>query len=77
MLLKADWTNDPAITDALKQFGRVGVPFYLLYGKSETPLVATEALSSKLLLDALDNLQASGVTAATLASTAPSISGQK
>ena len=30
--LKADWTNaDPAITKLLKQFGRPGVPLYVLY----------------------------------------------
>src|SRR5207244_6176474 len=29
---KADWTNaDPAITKILKQFGRPGVPLYVLY----------------------------------------------
>ena len=30
--IKADWTNaDPAITKILKQFGRPGVPLYVLY----------------------------------------------
>jgi thiol:disulfide interchange protein DsbD len=28
----ADWTNeDPSITKVLKEYGRSGVPFYLLY----------------------------------------------
>ncbi len=32
LLLKADWTQyDPAITEALAQYGRNGVPLYLLY----------------------------------------------
>ena len=30
--LKADWTNgDPVITKLLQQFGRPGVPLYVLY----------------------------------------------
>src|SRR5438445_230910 len=39
--LKADWTNgDPVITKLLQQFGRPGVPLYVLYrGKSEEPIV--------------------------------------
>src|SRR5205814_1835721 len=38
--LKADWTNgDPVITKLLQQFGRPGVPLYVLYpGKSEEPI---------------------------------------
>ncbi|MEM9015989.1 MAG: thioredoxin family protein, partial [Verrucomicrobiota bacterium] len=31
-LVIADWTNeDPTITEVLKEFGRAGVPFYVLY----------------------------------------------
>ena len=34
--MKADWTNaDPVITKTLKQFGRVGVPLYVLYPATE------------------------------------------
>lgn len=33
LALHADWTNrDPAITAALEEFGRTGVPLYLVYG---------------------------------------------
>ena len=50
--LKGDWTNeDPAITKKLEQYGRSGVPLYLLYGpgtevQSATilPQVLTEAI---------------------------------
>src|SRR5438309_6495610 len=45
--LKADWTNgDPAITKMLKQFGRPGVPLYVLYpGGSAQPYVFPELLN--------------------------------
>src|SRR5207245_9410019 len=45
--LKADWTNgDPVITKLLQQFGRPGVPLYVLYpGKSEAPIVFPELLT--------------------------------
>jgi thiol:disulfide interchange protein len=36
-LLRADWTsNDPAITEALAQYGRSGVPLYVLYAPGHT-----------------------------------------
>lgn len=53
--VKADWTNrNPEITEALKQFGRVGVPFYVLYpaGKSGEPITLPELLTESLVLDA-------------------------
>jgi thiol:disulfide interchange protein len=57
-LLKADWTSsDAAITRALQNFGRAGVPFYLFYGRSQAPVIATEALTTGSLLHALDDLQ--------------------
>src|SRR4029453_7441101 len=45
--LKADWTNgDPVITKLLQQFGRPGVPLYVLYpGKSGEPIVFPEVLT--------------------------------
>jgi thiol:disulfide interchange protein len=54
--LKADWTNgDPVITKFLKQFGRVGVPFYVLYpGKSEPPVVFPELLTKNLVIEKLE-----------------------
>ncbi len=54
--VKADWTNaNPEITAALQRFGRVGVPFYVLYpaGKSREPVTLPELLTESLVLDAL------------------------
>jgi thiol:disulfide interchange protein len=52
--LKGDWTNqNPEITDFLQQFGRSGVPLYLLYtGKSE-PIMLPQLLTVASVLDAL------------------------
>ncbi|HWP13081.1 MAG TPA: thioredoxin family protein [Ramlibacter sp.] len=45
-LLRADWTRrDPAITAALAQLGRNGVPVYVFYGKGKPPVVLSEVLS--------------------------------
>ena len=45
-LLRADWTRrDPAITAALDQLGRSGVPVYVLYAPGKAPVVLTEILS--------------------------------
>ena len=56
--LKADWTNgDPAITKLLQQFGRPGVPLYVLYpGKSKEPIVFPELLTKSILLDKLETI---------------------
>jgi thiol:disulfide interchange protein DsbD len=56
--MKADWTNgDPAITKILQQFGRPGVPLYVLYpGKSEAPVVFPELLTKNILLDKLETI---------------------
>jgi thiol:disulfide interchange protein/DsbC/DsbD-like thiol-disulfide interchange protein len=54
--MKADWTNaNPEITDALKKFGRVGVPFYVLYprGGSDQPIILPEILTQGIVLEAL------------------------
>jgi thiol:disulfide interchange protein/DsbC/DsbD-like thiol-disulfide interchange protein len=54
--MKADWTNaNPEITAALKKFGRVGVPFYVLYprGGSKEPIILPEILTEKIVLDAI------------------------
>jgi thiol:disulfide interchange protein/DsbC/DsbD-like thiol-disulfide interchange protein len=55
--LKADWTNgDPVITKLLKQFGRPGVPLYVLYpGKSGEPIVFPELLTKSMVLEKLEN----------------------
>ena len=45
-LLRADWTRrDPAITQALTQLGRSGVPVYVLYKPGSAPVVLSEILS--------------------------------
>ncbi|MFL6583512.1 MAG: protein-disulfide reductase DsbD family protein [Chthoniobacterales bacterium] len=56
--LKADWTNaDPTITKILKQFGRPGVPLYVLYPPGDrAPIVLPELLTKSMVLDKLDNL---------------------
>ncbi len=45
-LLRADWTRrDPAITAALANLGRNGVPVYVFYAPGKTPVVLSEILS--------------------------------
>ncbi|MES2937005.1 MAG: thioredoxin family protein [Pseudomonadota bacterium] len=56
-LLRADWTRrDPAITAALGQLGRNGVPVYVLYRAGRAPLVLTEVLSKDELRAAVATL---------------------
>ena len=53
-LLRADWTRrDPAITSALAQLGRNGVPVYVLYQVGKTPVVLSEILTVQDLRTAL------------------------
>ncbi len=53
-LLRADWTRrDPAITSALAQLGRNGVPVYVLYQAGKTPVVMSEILTVQELRTAL------------------------
>ena len=56
--LKADWTNgDPVITKLLQQFGRPGVPLYVLYpAKNEEPIVFPELLTKSMILDKLETV---------------------
>jgi thiol:disulfide interchange protein len=56
--IKADWTNgDPAITKLLRQFGRPGVPLYVLYpGKSADPIVFPELLTKSIVLEKLETV---------------------
>ena len=45
-LLRADWTRrDPAVTAALAQLGRSGVPVYVIYKPGRAPVVMSEILS--------------------------------
>jgi thiol:disulfide interchange protein len=57
VLLRADWTRrDPAITAALQQLGRNGVPVYVLYQAGRAPQVMSEILSVKDVRAALAQL---------------------
>jgi thiol:disulfide interchange protein DsbD len=56
-LLRADWTRrDPAITAALGQLGRNGVPVYVLYKPGSAPVVLTEVLGMDELRAAISQL---------------------
>jgi thiol:disulfide interchange protein len=56
--IKADWTNaDPAITKILKQFGRPGVPMYVLYpGNNAEPVLFPELLTQSYVLEKLETV---------------------
>jgi thiol:disulfide interchange protein DsbD len=57
-LMRADWTRrDPAITQALADLGRNGVPVYVLYRPGKTPLLLPEILREDIVLDALKTVQ--------------------
>ena len=59
VLLKADWTNpNPDIETALAEFGRNGVPLYLLYpgGKGNPPRVLPQILTPQKILAELESL---------------------
>jgi thiol:disulfide interchange protein DsbD len=57
--LRADWTNtdNPVVTRALKSFGRVGVPLYVLYRPGEAQPVVADALTTGWLLAELDRIK--------------------
>jgi thiol:disulfide interchange protein DsbD len=56
-LLRADWTRrDPAITAALAQLGRNGVPVYVFYSKGKPPIVLSEIISVQEVREALAKL---------------------
>lgn len=54
--LKADWTNrDPVIAKALADFGRVGVPLYVVYPKSGgEPVVLPQLLTEGMVIEAIE-----------------------
>jgi thiol:disulfide interchange protein len=55
--LKGDWTRqDPEITRYLQQFGRSGVPLYLLYDEAGTPNVLPQILTQAEVLDAIGRI---------------------
>ncbi|HTV98603.1 MAG TPA: thioredoxin family protein [Steroidobacteraceae bacterium] len=60
VLMKGDWTNrDPAITQALTDFGRAGVPLYVVYNSkpgSGAPVVLPQLLTAGIVADAFADL---------------------
>lgn len=57
--LRADWTRpDPGISRALQQFGRDGVPLYVLYSGRETdpPRILPQILTSQIVLSEIEQL---------------------
>jgi len=56
-LLRADWTRrDPAISAALAQLGRNGVPVYVIYKQGRAPVVLSEVLDVDELRSVIANL---------------------
>jgi thiol:disulfide interchange protein DsbD len=57
VLLRADWTRqDPAISAALNELGRSGVPVYVLQAPGKEPQLLSELLTPTLVLAALASL---------------------
>ncbi|MET3663920.1 thioredoxin family protein [Caulobacter sp. 1776] len=54
--MKADWTNrDPVIAKALAEFGRVGVPLYVVYPKNGgAPVILPQLLTEGLVIEAIE-----------------------
>lgn len=66
VMMRADWTNhDDAITAALAQLGRSGVPTYALYSGDEdaAPQLLPEVLTKGVVLDALQQMHRSSTAA--------------
>ena len=60
VLLRADWTRqDDAITEALEQLDRSGVPAYALYVGEQAPQVLPEVLTPGIVINALRTVSAS------------------
>lgn len=56
-MLQGDWTNaDPIITELLEQFGRSGVPLYIMYpaSSSKPPVVLPQILTKEIVLKAME-----------------------
>lgn len=56
LYLEADWTNrDPVVTKLLEEFGRLGLPLYVVYrAGSETPTVLPQILLPSMLVNLYD-----------------------
>jgi thiol:disulfide interchange protein DsbD len=54
LALRADWTRyDPAITQALADLDRTGIPVYAVYRQGKPPVVLSELISVADVLAAL------------------------
>jgi len=59
--VRADWTRpDPDVTRALQQFGRDGVPLYVLYSgrQDDPPRILPQLLTSTTVITELEQLKA-------------------
>ena len=56
--IEADWTRrDPIISSTLEQYGRTGLPLYLLFPSKGDPLILPEILTEDILLSYLNEIQ--------------------
>ena len=56
--LIGDWTkSDPVITKTLREYGRSGVPLYLLFGPDGQPEVLPQFLTPDVVLEYLENIE--------------------
>ena len=56
--IKVDWTNrDAQVTELLEQFGRYGVPMYVLYPSIGQPVVLPQVLTPDLVRDYLNKYE--------------------
>ena len=56
--IEADWTRkDPVISSALEEYGRTGLPLYLLFPSKGEPLILPEILTEDILLSYLSEVQ--------------------
>ena len=56
--MEADWTRkNEAIAQKLEEFGRSGVPLYLLYPPKGEPIILPEILTEDILLDYLNEIR--------------------
>ena len=56
--LKADWTRkDETIANKLAQYGRTGVPLYLLYSSEGIPVILPELLTEDMLLGYIETIK--------------------
>lgn len=58
VMMRADWTNqDVAIGAFLKKHGRAGIPFYVLYEPQRPPVLLSELLTQKQVLQVLSQIK--------------------